>query len=68
MVGSESAALSFMGYEIVRDIAPGEVLFIDLKGKVHTRVLDQKQARHCMFEWVYFASPESVIDGVPVYV
>jgi amidophosphoribosyltransferase len=68
MVSSESVALSFMGYEVVRDIAAGEVLFVDLKGQVHTRVLEKRpEARHCMFEWVYFASPESVIDGVPVY-
>jgi amidophosphoribosyltransferase len=67
MVASESVALSFMGYEIVRNIGAGEVLYIDMKGKVHSRVLDDRGARHCMFEWVYFASPESVIDGVPVY-
>jgi amidophosphoribosyltransferase len=67
MVASESVALFFLGYEIVRDIQPGEVLFIDLQGNISTRVVGQKRARHCMFEWVYFASPESVIDGVPVY-
>jgi amidophosphoribosyltransferase len=67
MFASESVALSFMGYDIVRNVEPGEVIFIDLKGKVHSRVLAQAERRHCMFEWVYFASPESVIDGVPVY-
>jgi amidophosphoribosyltransferase len=67
MFASESVALSFMGYEIVRDVAPGEVIFIDMKGKVHTRVLSPAEHRPCMFEWVYFASPESMIDEVPVY-
>ena len=70
MVASESVALSFLGYDFVRDIQPGEVLFIDLKGRVHSRVhasFAEPRPRHCMFEWVYFASPESVIDGVPVY-
>ncbi|HUP58030.1 MAG TPA: amidophosphoribosyltransferase [Bdellovibrionota bacterium] len=67
MIASESVALSFMGYEQIQDLRPGEVLFIDLKGNVHSKVLDHRGPRHCMFEWVYFASPESVIDGVPVY-
>ena len=67
MVASESVALSFLGYEVVRDVKPGEVLFIDMSGKVQTRVLDHQKSHHCMFEWVYFASPESVIDQVPVY-
>jgi len=67
MFASESVALSFLGYEVVRDVQPGEVIFIDLQGKVHTKVLAGREPRHCMFEWVYFASPESVIDGVPVY-
>lgn len=67
MLASESVALSFLGYETVRNIEPGEVIFIDMKGNVHTRVVDHRASRHCMFEWVYFASPESVIDGVPVY-
>ncbi|MGE0615632.1 MAG: amidophosphoribosyltransferase [Bacteriovoracia bacterium] len=71
MIASESVALNFNGYEIVKNLEPGEVLFIDLQGQVHSRVLRppalKPGARHCMFEWVYFASPESVIDQVPVY-
>jgi len=67
MVASEGVALDFCGYELVRNLEPGELLYIDAAGKVHTRVLDQRQARHCMFEWIYFASPESVIDQTPVY-
>jgi amidophosphoribosyltransferase len=67
MIASESVALAFLGYEQIQDLRPGEVLFIDLKGNVHSKVLDHRGPRHCMFEWVYFASPESVIDGVPVY-
>lgn len=66
-LASESVALNFLGYEIVRDIAPGEVIFIDQDGRVQTRVLDARPPRHCMFEWVYFASPESEIDETPVY-
>lgn len=67
MIASESVSLSFLGYDVVRHLEPGEVLFIDMKGNVHSRVLDNRGARQCMFEWVYFASPESVIDRVPVY-
>lgn len=67
MLASESVALSFNGYEPVSDLEPGEVVFVDLQGKIHRRVLNKKAKRHCMFEWVYFASPESVIDGAPVY-
>ncbi len=67
MIASESVALSFMGYESIRDVQPGEVVFIDMEGNVHSRVLTKRPHRPCMFEWIYFASPESVIDGVPVY-
>jgi len=68
MVASESVALSFLGYQVVRDILPGEVLFVDMDGKVWTKLLQkQKEAKHCMFEWVYFASPESEIDKTAVY-
>ncbi|MBY0470641.1 amidophosphoribosyltransferase [bacterium] len=67
MFASESVALGFMGYEAIRDVQPGEVVFITNEGKVYNKVLTKKEARHCMFEWVYFASPESIIDKVPVY-
>jgi amidophosphoribosyltransferase len=67
IVASESVSLSFLGYQVVRDIQPGEVLWISKDGEVQTRLLKSTESRHCMFEWVYFASPESVMDGVPVY-
>lgn len=69
MVASESVALTFNGYEIVRNLEPGEVLYIDLEGQVHTRVLTAAApARsHCMFEWVYFAAPDSTLEDSPVY-
>lgn len=68
LVASEGGVLSFLGYERVRDLQPGEVLFIDMNGNVHTRVVGPKRKfRPCMFEWVYFASPESVMDELPVY-
>lgn len=67
MVASESVALGFLGYEVVRDVQPGEVLLVTMQGEVFTRVLHESAPAHCMFEWVYFASPESVIDETPVY-
>jgi len=67
MFASESVALDFCGYEFVRNLEPGEVVYIDKTGKVHSRVISNRGAGHCMFEWIYFASPESVIDQVPVY-
>jgi len=67
MIASESVSASFLGYENLRNIEAGEVVFIDLEGRVFTRKLTQKTKRPCMFEWVYFASPESELDHVPVY-
>lgn len=73
MVSSETIPLSFMGYEFVRDIRPGELLFIDrATGEVHSSDLNAKAAkrpehRPCMFEWVYFAGAESEIERTPVY-
>jgi amidophosphoribosyltransferase len=68
MVASESVALEGTGHKLVRDIAPGEALFIDVAGHLHTR----KCAAHsslnpCMFEFVYLARPDSVMDGISVY-
>jgi len=68
MVASESVAIEGTGHKVVRDVAPGEALFIDLEGRVHT----QQCAEHptlnpCMFEFVYLARPDSIMDGISVY-
>lgn len=68
MVASESVALDALGFEIVRDLIPGEVLYIDAAGKLHSHVLDHKKVHTpCIFEHVYFARPDSIIEGSSVY-
>jgi amidophosphoribosyltransferase len=68
MVASESVALEGTGHKLIRDVAPGEAIFIDLEGQVHTRqCADQPTLNPCMFEYVYLARPDSVMDGVSVY-
>jgi amidophosphoribosyltransferase len=68
MVASESVALEGTGHRLTRDVAPGEAIFIDLEGRIHTRqcALDPK-LYPCMFEYVYLARPDSVLDGISVY-
>lgn len=68
MVASESVALDASGFELERDIAPGEAIFIDLTGEVHTRqCAENTHYTPCIFEHVYFARPDSIIDRVSVY-
>ncbi len=68
IVASESVALQGTGHRLIRDVAPGEAIFIDLAGQVHTRQCAQSPSLHpCMFEYVYLARPDSVIDGISVY-
>lgn len=68
MVASESVAFNSTGFELIRDIAPGEVVFIDFAGNLHAcGCIDNGQLSPCLFEYVYFARPDSVIDGVSVY-
>lgn len=68
MVASESVALEGTGHRLLRDVAPGEAIFIDMAGHVHTRqCADAPSLNPCMFEFVYLARPDSVLDGVSVY-
>lgn len=67
-VTSELILLSFLGYEVVGDLAAGELVFVDLDGNIQRKVLSTAQEpTPCMFEWVYFAGAESVLEGKPVY-
>lgn len=67
-VSSESVSFSATGFEIVRDVAPGEAIFIDFSGSLKTQICTQQaQLCPCLFEYIYFARPDSVIDGVSVY-
>ncbi|WP_233234685.1 amidophosphoribosyltransferase [Bordetella sp. LUAb4] len=68
MLASESVALEGSGFNFVRDIAPGEAIFVDLDGRMVSRqCAENAQLVPCIFEYVYFARPDSLMDGVSVY-
>jgi amidophosphoribosyltransferase len=68
MVASESVALDVLGFELVRDVRPGEALVITESGKLFTKqCADNSTLTPCIFEHVYFARPDSVMDDVVVY-
>ena len=66
-VTSESVALDVIGYERTIDVGPGEVIFVGHDRKIVHRKLVEKQHSPCIFEMVYFARPDSMIDGISVY-
>jgi amidophosphoribosyltransferase len=68
MVASESVALQAQGFELVRDLVPGEAVFISEDGEFFSKQCAEKfKLSPCIFEYVYFARPDSIIDGVLVY-
>ncbi|MDR3392030.1 MAG: amidophosphoribosyltransferase [Sulfuriferula sp.] len=68
MVASESVAIDALDFKVLRDVAPGEAIYIDAYGQMHSQqCADNPQYFPCIFEYVYLARPDSVIDGVSVY-
>lgn len=68
MIASESVALEGLGFRFLRDVIPGEAIFIDLEGKMYShQCADNPFLSPCAFEFVYLARPDSVIDGASVY-
>lgn len=68
MVASESVALDVVGFSLLRDVLPGEAIFIDTGGNFYSKqCVEPKSYTPCIFEFVYFARPDSIIDGMSVY-
>lgn len=68
MIASESVALDLLRFRVVRDVAPGEAVFIDGDGVLHSRVCAPRtQLTPCIFEHVYLARPDAIMDNVSVY-
>jgi amidophosphoribosyltransferase len=66
-VASESVVLDLLGFKDIRTPRPGEALFMDLSGEHFSRQVGEPKPHPCLFEFVYFARPDSVLDGVSVY-
>jgi amidophosphoribosyltransferase len=68
MVASESVALHSLGYTLIADVKPGEAIYIDRDNNYHLhKYKGETQLQPCVFEYVYFARPDSIIDDVSVY-
>ncbi|MFC3109544.1 amidophosphoribosyltransferase [Undibacterium arcticum] len=68
MVASESVALEGLGFRFLRDVMPGEAIFVDLDGRLYNQQCAENPSLNpCAFEFVYLARPDSVIDGASVY-
>ena len=66
-IASESVALDILGFDRVRDIAPGEAVVITPRGELHSRQCADGELRPCIFEFVYFARPDSMMDEISVH-
>ncbi len=67
VLASETCALDIVGAEFVRDVEPGEIVVIDDRGVRSIKPFGATKSRFCVFEYIYFARPDSVMEGSPVY-
>jgi amidophosphoribosyltransferase len=68
VIASESVALEGLGFRFLRDVIPGEAIFIDLEGNLYNQQCAENPTMNpCAFEFVYLARPDSIIDGASVY-
>jgi amidophosphoribosyltransferase len=67
IIASETIGLTIVGAKFEDDVKPGEMLIINEKGIKKKRLIKEEKAAHCMFEWVYFARPDAVMDGISAY-
>ena len=68
MLASESVAFDMLGFSLVRDLRPGEAIYIDMHGRMHAaQCATAEKHTPCIFEYVYFARPDSIIDNISVH-
>lgn len=67
VLASESAAIDTIGAKFIRDVNPGEIIVIDKDGLRSLQVFNSPRSANCIFEYIYFARPDSTIDGINVY-
>ncbi len=67
VLASETCALDIIGAEFVRDVEPGEIVVINDKGVHSIKPFGKQPERFCVFEYIYFARPDSIMEGMPVY-
>ncbi len=67
IVSSESVSFDVINAKFLRDVKPGEILVIDQKGVKSHRAFKLNKTAHCMFEYVYFSRPDSILNGIPTY-
>jgi amidophosphoribosyltransferase len=67
ILSSETCALDIIGADFVREVEPGEIVMIDARGLRSLKPFAKVKQRPCIFEWIYFARPDSVMEGMSVY-
>lgn len=67
MIASETTPFNALGFELFSNVQPGEVVYIDESNQLHRKVLVQKTFNPCVFEYVYFARPDTMLDDISVY-